>query len=130
MKTVRIAGQFEDLYPDHLTPRYLELHRLVETLRQMVLPEPLDALPDLIEMLDHSTGNSFLDVGELSLAEGGGYPPWNREDVEWLAEEWRKRNPSWSISTGYWTGKQHARRDWLQTHGRVCDVCWMPTSKR
>ncbi len=85
--------EFEDLYPDHLTPRYLEPHRLVETLRQMALPEPLDALPDLIEMLDHSTGNSFLDVGELSLAEGGGYPPWNREDVEWLAEEWQKAKP-------------------------------------
>jgi hypothetical protein len=42
-------NEFEDLYPDHLTPRYLEPHRLVETLRQMALPEPLDALPDLIE---------------------------------------------------------------------------------
>lgn len=94
-------NEFEDLYPHHLTPRYLEPHRLVETLRQacversrsMALPEPLDALPDLIEMLDHNTGNSFLDVGELSLAEGGGYPPWNREDVEWLAEEWQKAKP-------------------------------------
>ena len=88
-----LHNEFEDLYPDHLMPRYLEPHRLVETLRQMVLPEPLDALPDLIEMLDHSTGNSWLDVGELSLAEGGGYPPWNREDVEWLAEEWQKAKP-------------------------------------
>lgn len=85
--------EFEDLYPDHLTPRYLEPHRLVKTLRQVELPEPLDALPDLIEMLDHSTGNSWLDVGELSLAEGGGYPLWNQEDVEWLAEEWQKAKP-------------------------------------
>lgn len=93
--------EFADLYPDHQTPRYLEPHRLVEALRQacaersrsMGLPEPLDALPDLIEMLDHSTGNSWLDVGELSLAEGGGYPPWNREDVDWLAEEWQKAKP-------------------------------------
>ena len=88
-----LRDEFADQYPDHQTPRYLESHRLVEALRQMALPEPLDALPDLIEMLDHSTGNSFLDVGELSLAEGGGYPPWNREDVEWLAEEWQKAKP-------------------------------------
>ena len=67
-----LRDEFADQYPDHQTPRYLEPHRLVETLRQtcaersrsMELPEPLDALPDLIEMLDHSTGNSFLDVGE------------------------------------------------------------------
>ncbi len=93
--------EFEDLYPDHLTPRYLEPRRLIKTLRQicaersrsMELPEPLEALPDLIEMLDHSTGNSWLDVGELSLTEGGGYPPWNREDVEWLAAEWQKAKP-------------------------------------
>jgi hypothetical protein len=93
-----LRDEFEELYPDHLTPRYLEPHRLVETLRQtcaersrsMALPEPLVALPDLIEMLDHSTGNSFLDVGELSLSEGGGYPPWKQGDVEWLAEVWQE----------------------------------------
>jgi hypothetical protein len=85
--------EFADLYPDHQVPRYLEPHRLVETLRRLKLPEPLDALPDLIEMLDHNTGNSFLDVGELSLADGGGYPLWNREDVEWLAAEWQKAKP-------------------------------------
>lgn len=89
-----LRDEFADLYPDHQTPRYLEPHRLVETLRRLKLPEPLDALPGLIEMLDHNIGNSFLDVGELSLAEGGGYPPWNREDVEWLAEEWQKAKPT------------------------------------
>ena len=88
-----LRDEFADQYPDHQTPRYLESHRLVEALRQMELPEPLDALPDLIEMLDHNTGNSFLDVGELSLAEGGGYPLWNQEDVEWLAAEWQKAKP-------------------------------------
>ena len=85
--------EFADLYPDQQVPRHLESHRLVRKLREMALPEPLDGLPDLIEMLDHSTDNSFLDVGELSLAEGGGYPPWNQEDVEWLAEEWQKAKP-------------------------------------
>ena len=85
--------EFADLYPDHQTPRYLEPHRLVETLRQMELAEPLDALPDLILMLDHNTGNAWLDVGELSLSEGGGYPQWNPDDVAWLAEEWRKAEP-------------------------------------
>ncbi|MBL1127579.1 MAG: hypothetical protein D8M54_03550 [Chloroflexi bacterium] len=43
--------------------------------RQMALPEPLDALPDLILMLDHNTDNAWLDAGKLSLAEGGDYPP-------------------------------------------------------
>ena len=85
--------EFADLYPDHQTPRYLEPHRLVEILRQMELAEPLDALPDLILMLDHNTGNVWLDVGELSLSEGGGYPQWNPDDVALLAEEWRKAEP-------------------------------------
>ena len=85
--------EFADLYSDHQTPRYLEPHRLVETLGQMALAEPLDALPDLILMLDHNTGNAWLDVGELSLSEGGGYPQWNSADVAWLAEEWRKADP-------------------------------------
>jgi hypothetical protein len=88
-----LRDEFAGLYPDQQVPRHLESHRLVKILREMALPEPLDALPDLIEMLDHSTGNSFLDVGELSLAEGGGYPPWNQEDVEWLAAEWQKAKP-------------------------------------
>ncbi|HRQ42363.1 MAG TPA: hypothetical protein PLD25_30980 [Chloroflexota bacterium] len=93
--------EFADLYPDHQTPRYLEPHRLVETLRQicaersrsMALLEPLDALPDLILMLDHNTGNAWLDVGELSLSEGGGYPQWNPGDVAWLTAEWQKAQP-------------------------------------
>ena len=91
--TASERDEFADLYPDHQTPRYLEPHRLVETLRQMELAEPLDALPDLILMLDHNTGNAWLDVGELSLSEGGGYPQWNPDDVAWLAEEWRKAEP-------------------------------------
>jgi hypothetical protein len=103
-------NEFDELYPDHQVPCYLEPHCLVESLREIctesrssecspggsqniALPEPLGALPDLIEMLDHSTGNWWLDVGELSLADGGGYPPWNKEDMEWLAEEWRKAEP-------------------------------------
>lgn len=94
-------NEFTDLYPDHQVPRCLEPHRLANTLRQMcterrqnmALPEPLNALPDLILMLDHSTGNSWLDVGECALAEGGDYPLWNREDVEWLAQEWQKARP-------------------------------------
>lgn len=44
-----LHNEFEDLYPDHLTPRYLEPHHLMKTLRQVELPEPLDALPDLSE---------------------------------------------------------------------------------
>jgi len=59
----------------------------------MELPEPLDALPDLILMLDHNTDNAWLDVGELTLSEGGGYPQWHSADIAWLAEEWRRAEP-------------------------------------
>jgi hypothetical protein len=85
---------FAGLYPDHRVPPDLEPQQLVESLRQesCLLPE-LAALPDLIQMLDHNTGNAWLDVGEMSLAEGGGYPEWSRENVEWLAEAWRQARP-------------------------------------
>jgi len=47
----------------------------------------------MIQMLDHNTGNAWSDVGETSLAEGGGYPEWSRENVERLAEAWRQARP-------------------------------------
>lgn len=84
---------FTELYPDQQTPQYLEPLRLLETLRQMALPEPLDALPDLIAMLHHCTGHFWLDEGELSLLEGGGYPLWQPDEVAWLAAEWQKAEP-------------------------------------
>lgn len=99
---------FASLYPDHQVPPGLEPQRLVDALRQfsacperrrkgdrrkLLLPPELAALPDLIQMLDYSTGNAWLDVGEMSLAEGGGYPEWSRENVDWLGEEWRKARP-------------------------------------
>ena len=98
-----VQDEFADEYPHHLVPRYLEPHRLVDILRatcaeqgqSMTLPESLNALPDLIEMLHHATGNAWLDVGEYALAEGGGYPQWTAEDVAWLTEEWRKAMPVW-----------------------------------
>jgi hypothetical protein len=102
---------FAARYPNHLVPRNLEPASLVDSLRQVcterrnvveqgqttednqLLPEPLDALADLIAMLDQNTGNAWLDIGEMSLAEGGGYPVWSRENVEWLAAEWQKAKP-------------------------------------
>jgi len=85
---------FANLYPDHQTPPGLEPRQLVETLhRQSYLSPELAALPDLIQMLDHNTGNVLLDVGEISLAEGGGYPEWSWENVEWLTEAWRQARP-------------------------------------
>jgi hypothetical protein len=91
-------SEFAELYPAQAVPRSLEPHTLVASLRAMVakgaLPEPLDALPDLIEMLEQTCGNFWLDVGELSLAEGGGYPLWSVEEVTWLAGEWRKAKPA------------------------------------
>ena len=85
--------EFADLYPAHQLPRCLDPHCLVETLRRMGLPEPLNALPDLLLMLDHATGNVWLDVGEIALAEGGGYPQWQPDEVAWLAAAWQKAQP-------------------------------------
>jgi hypothetical protein len=83
-----------DLYPDHQVPPGLEPQQLVESLRQEHFLQPeLAALPDLIQMLVQNTRNFWLDVGEMSLAEGGSYPEWSRENVEWLVEEWRQARP-------------------------------------
>jgi hypothetical protein len=46
-------------------------------------------------MLRQNTGNAFLDIGEVSLAEGGGYPHWSAQEVAWLAEEWAEAQPVW-----------------------------------
>lgn len=85
--------EFTALYPGHQLPRYLEPHHLVEALRAMDLAEPLVALPDLILMLNHATDNAWIDVGEMALAEGGGYPQWRSDEVAWLAAEWQKAQP-------------------------------------
>lgn len=85
--------EFTVLYPAHQLPHYLEPQRLVETVRGMDLPEPLAALPDLILMLNHATDNAWIDVGEMALAEGGGYPQWRPDEVAWLAAEWQKAQP-------------------------------------
>jgi hypothetical protein len=85
--------EFTCLYPEHSVPRSLDPRRLVPTLRRMALPEPLAALPDLIEMLSQSTNNLWLDIGEIALMEGGGYPQWDPQEVAFLAEEWQKAKP-------------------------------------
>ena len=87
------TDEFTALYPAHQLPRYLEPHRLVEVLRTMDLAEPLAALPDLILMLNHATDNAWIDVGEMALAEGGGYPQWRPDEVAWLTAEWQKAQP-------------------------------------
>ena len=92
-------NDFAELYPEFPVPRHLQPNQLVANLRQMVteqrLPEPMAALPDLIEMLDYNTGNWWLDVGEMSLMEGGGYPLWKAENVIWLTTEWQAAEPIW-----------------------------------
>ena len=85
--------EFSRLYPEHLVPRSLEPQRLIDTLRNMALPAPLDALPDLIEMLIGGTNNVWLDYGEIALMEGGGYPQWDPAEVAFLAEEWKVAEP-------------------------------------
>lgn len=86
-------NEFRQKYPEHLVPRGLEPPRLIETLRGMTLPEPFQALPDLIEMLIQDTGNIWLDVGEISLMESGGYPKWDPTEVALLAEAWQAAEP-------------------------------------
>ena len=89
------GDSFTDQYPHQLIPRYLEPHRLVETLSKMDLPDPVNGLSDLIDMLNQDTGNAWLDVSEYALIEGGGYPLWNAEDVIWLTEQWQLAKPIW-----------------------------------
>ncbi len=94
-------NEFQQLYPNHPVPWHLEPTRLVGALREICAersrrltpPEPLHGLPDLIEMLMGCTDNLWLDVGELSLMEGGGYPQWDPVEVEMLAEEWKNAKP-------------------------------------
>ena len=92
---------FTKLYPMLQVPPGLELQGLIEPLRQLLSeerhptshPPELAGLPDLLQMLDHDTGNIWLDLGEASLAEGGGYPEWSRDNVEWLVAEWEQASP-------------------------------------
>jgi len=84
---------FISLYPQHPLPHQLEPQRLVSRLRQHSLPEPLKALPDLIEMLTSSCDNVWLDVGDNGLADSGGYPRWGRETIDWLTVEWQRAEP-------------------------------------
>ena len=84
---------FAALYPAHPVPPDLEPCRLVEALRATAAAEALAGLPDLLLMLDHNTGNPWCDIGEISLADGGGYPPWSREDVAWLTASWQQAQP-------------------------------------
>lgn len=95
--------EFAALYPEHPVPYGLEPQRLATASRSLageageaaLLPAPLDALPDLIAMLCQDTGNIFLDVGEMGLAEGGGHPDWTAENVALLAAQWREAEPLW-----------------------------------
>ena len=92
---------FDTLYPALQVPPGLDLQRLINPLRQLLSeehhltshPPELAGLPDLLQMLDHDTGNVWLDLAEASLAEGGSYPEWSRDNVEWLVAEWEQASP-------------------------------------
>lgn len=116
-----MRDEFADVYPDHLVPGDLEPCCLVDALRQVEMPCPeLAALPDLILMLDHNTGNAWLDVGECALADGGGYPLWSAENAAWLAEEWRKARP---ILDGI-TALLNWKNDSLETVAEKITAVW------
>ena len=87
------SDEFAALYPSHPLPCYLAPHCLVDTLRSLDLAPPLDALPDLILMTEHATDNPWLDVGEMTLIEGNGFPLWEREQIIWLTEQWQEAQP-------------------------------------
>jgi hypothetical protein len=107
---------FDTLYPELQVPPDLEPQRHIDSLRQLLSegshptshPPQLAGLPDLLQMLDHDTGNIWLDVGELGLAEGGGYPEWSRENVEWLAAEWEQASPVLDRVMGLLTWKNES----------------------
>ena len=44
-------------------------------------------------MLNSSADNLWLDMGDIEMAEGGGYPMWSRENVALLTEEWQAAQP-------------------------------------
>jgi hypothetical protein len=107
---------FTRLYPTLQVPPDLDLQGLINPLRQLLSeeshstshPPELAGLPDLLQMLDHDTGNIWLDLGEASLAEGGGYPEWSRENVEWLAAEWEQASPVLDRVMGLLTWKNES----------------------
>ena len=92
-----ISGtDLETHYGDLLLPEHLEPQRLVETLRTLPTPTPeLSALPDLIEMLNGTTGNPWLDYSESDLAEMVSYPRWDADNIAWLHTEWQEAEPIW-----------------------------------
>lgn len=84
---------YETLYPAFPLPPYLEPERLVGTLRQMALPAPLTALPDLIQMLAQTTGNLWLDSSVESLAENVQTYHWTTANIGRLQAAWQEAEP-------------------------------------
>ena len=87
------CDDFEEQYPMLCLPPHLIVEALVPTLRTLELPPPLNALPDLIQLLDQNTGNPLLDISPTMLAEGGSCPNWELEEIEWLTDLWQEAEP-------------------------------------
>lgn len=78
-----------------------------ETLQQVCAsaPEPLCWLATACQMLDHATGNLFLDPGEEESVDDA---HWCEEDLELLAREWKEAQVM--------LDKASALTEWLTTH--------------
>ena len=95
----------------HVAANARDIHvpQTISRLEQMALPPPLNGLADAIRSMigyyDQARGgNVFFSVPHLYLYESfhGDVPTWDKEAVEWLAEEWVRAKPvlesTWALA--------------------------------
>ena len=80
--------------------RGIHVPQTINRLEQMALPPPLNGLADAIRSMsgffdELRGGNVFLSVPYLYIYESfhGDVPTWDKQTVEWLAEEWARAKP-------------------------------------
>ena len=89
--------------------RGIHVPQMIGRLEQMALPPPLNWLADAIRSMtgcfdELRGGNVFLSVPHQYLYESfhGDVPTWDKETVEWLAEEWARAKPvlenTWALA--------------------------------
>lgn len=86
-------ASFTSAYPEWEVPPDLKIGSLRDQLRAMELPEPLNALPDLISMALQDTGVFWLDYCQEEYAESGMEHAWSPANVRDFHEEWCKARP-------------------------------------
>lgn len=92
---------FEINPSDVLTVEQIDWQKL-QSLCQTV-PKPLSYLYDVMSIIDHSTGNIWLDA----TLESSIYLEWNQDNIDILTQDWQE---ALKLKTAFWELKQ-----WLQT---------------